>query len=316
MLFISYNCIIYIKEMKKIHVGFLMSYDYEKLKLSLPPVYKDADAIFIAIDEKNRTWSGEFFTVNPDFYLWLKTFDVDHKITLYKDNFCVPNLSAIQNDTRERYMLSKKMGIGNWLVQVDSDEIFVDFKKFIQTLRKHDSFLETPEKNPIQISGFLINIYKYLDDGVLYVNEPTKVFLATNYPNYKVARKTKERIIYTDNVLLHECLSRSEDELRFKFKNWGHNDEINNEFFDKWLKANKSNYHTIKNVFYLEPHKWKALGFFKSKRIEDIKQIIDGNSKLRPSNWFLIKKNFGQWFKFLLSSIVRDSRKFENYFDD
>ena len=44
--------------MKKIHVGFLLSYDYEKLKLSLPPVYKYSDAIFIAMDINNKTWSG------------------------------------------------------------------------------------------------------------------------------------------------------------------------------------------------------------------------------------------------------------------
>ena len=34
--------------MKKIQVGFLLSYDYEKLKNSIPPVYNSADAIFIA----------------------------------------------------------------------------------------------------------------------------------------------------------------------------------------------------------------------------------------------------------------------------
>ena len=38
--------------MKKIQVGFLLSYDYEKLKNSIPPVYNSADAIFIAIDKK------------------------------------------------------------------------------------------------------------------------------------------------------------------------------------------------------------------------------------------------------------------------
>jgi hypothetical protein len=40
--------------MKKIHIGFLLSYDYELLKFSLPPVYKSADRIFLARDKELR----------------------------------------------------------------------------------------------------------------------------------------------------------------------------------------------------------------------------------------------------------------------
>lgn len=301
--------------MKKIHVGFLMSYDYKKLKTSIPPVYNDANAVFIAIDKNCKTWSGESFTVDEEFYTWLEEFDTEKKITLYRDDFYVKGLTALQNDTRERHMLSLRMGIGNWLIQVDADEIFVDFKKFVNTLRNYDSYLDNPKDKPIQISGFLINIYKHLEDGLLYVNQPTKVFLATNYPNYKVARKTKEQIIYTNNILLHECLSRTEDELRFKFKNWGHNDELNEVFFDKWRKANKDNYKQIKNVFYLEPHKWKELGYFNTKSLHKIKDIIKNDAHLQPSKFFLLKKNFGQWFKFL-NPFKKNQRNFEAYFND
>ncbi|MGB6269274.1 MAG: hypothetical protein WBF67_09720, partial [Olleya sp.] len=159
--------------MKNIVVGFLMSYDYEKLKLSIPPVYEEADKIYIALDHEQRTWKGERFEVDSSFFEWLTHFDTDSKIKFYKDNFYVPELNAIQNDTRERHLISLKMGIGNWLVQVDSDEIFIDFKQFVNTLRQHDKFLDNPKKNPLQIAGFLINIYKYLDKGMLYVDEPT-----------------------------------------------------------------------------------------------------------------------------------------------
>ena len=54
--------------MKNIQVGFLLSYDYEKLKLSIPPVYDQADAIFLAMDEKQRTWSGKEFEIDPIFF--------------------------------------------------------------------------------------------------------------------------------------------------------------------------------------------------------------------------------------------------------
>ncbi|MGO3238323.1 MAG: hypothetical protein ACTIKA_08625 [Psychroflexus halocasei] len=285
--------------MRKIKVGFLLSYDYNRLKKSIPAVYKYSDAIYLAIDKNLRTWSGEVFVIDNNFFLWLKKFDTENKIIIYKDNFFKPELSPIQNDTRERHMLSIKMGIGNWLIQIDADEIFIDFKKFIDTLRKYDHYLKKPKTNPIQVSGFLINIYKYLDDGILYVKKPTKVLLATNFPNYKLARKTKERIIYTDNLLIHESLSRDEEELKFKLNNWGHTNELNKSFFCKWKSANKYNYHKIKNTFYLDPKVWKDLEYFNQKDLNEFKKTIHKTSNLRISKVYLIRKNFGQWFKHL-----------------
>jgi hypothetical protein len=300
--------------MKKIQVGFLLSYDYEKLRNSIPPVYLEADEIFIAIDKDYRTWSGQKFDIAPSFFEWLKSIDSANKITIYRDDFYVPQISAIQNDSRERHMLSQKMGIGNWLVQIDADEIFIDFRKFVQTLRAHDRFLDHPEKHPVQIAGYLINIYKYLDDGLLYVDAPTKVMLATNYPNYKVARKTKERIIYTDNILLHECLSRTEEELRYKFVNWGHNDEINESFFDKWRSATKDNYKDLTDVFYLNPKVWKKLGFLPTKDIDKIKEYVPKDENLKVSSMHLLTKNFGQWFKTLKLFRPGYKPEFEPYF--
>ena len=300
--------------MKKIQVGFLMSYDYEKLKNSIPPVYEDADAIFLAVDENLKTWSGESFEVDNTFYDWLKEIDKDDKIEIFKDNFYIPELSAIQNDTRERYLLSQKMGIGNWLVQIDADEICLDFKSFVKILKKNNHYLDNPERNPVQFCGFVINIYKFLDSGILYVNQPTRQYMATNYPNYKVARKTKERIIYTDAVILHECLSRTEEELRFKMENWGHNNEINPNFFDKWMRANETNYKSLKNLFYLEDYKWKSLGYFPTKELDEIALLIKENSELKPSKLYTLSKNVGQWLKHFSLFRNRKNSKFESYF--
>lgn len=285
--------------MKKIQVGFLFSYDYEKLKISIPLVYDDADAIFIAIDEEYRTWSGEIFKVDDQFFEWLKQYDSQKKITIYRDNFYVPELSAIENDNRERHMLSLKMGIGNWLIQVDSDEYFIDFKKFVKDLRKYDRFLDNPEKNKIQISAFLINMFKYTDGGLLYVNKATRGLMATNYPDYKVARNTRNRIIYTPNVLWHETLSRTSEEIEYKFKNWGHNDEVNvDSFMRKWKLVNKSNYKEMRGFFYIEPEKWDRLEFVNGNTIDEIIKNFNGH-KLMPSAFYIWKKNFGQWFKHL-----------------
>ena len=272
--------------MKKIHVGFLLSYDYDKLKKSIPPVYKEADAIFIAMDHKNRTWSGETFEVDPAFFEWLEAFDVDNKIQLYKDDFYDADLIGIENDNRERHMLSLKMGIGNWLVQIDSDEYFVDFANYVKDLRRFDSYLDNPEKNNIQIAAYLINLYKYTDNGVLFIKEPT--------------RNTRKRIVYTQNILLHESIARDEAELVLKLDNWGHNIEVHDKeaFLEKWRTTNKSNYKKRENFFYIEPEKWKHLEFCEGNTIEEIRKNINLEG-IMPSKFFIAKKNFGQYFKHL-----------------
>lgn len=298
--------------MKKIHVGFLLSYDYELLKKSIPPVYKAADAIFLALDEQQRTWKGNRFEISDSFYEWLKAFDVDNKIQIYRDNFYVPEINGIQNDTRERHMLGNQMGIGNWIIQVDSDEIIIDFEDFVRKLRKYDSFLVNPEKHPIQFAGFHINVYKYLDEGLLYVNKPSKFLLATNYPNFKYAKNTKSRIVYLPTYTLHEGLARTEEELKMKLVNWSHSHEINSTFLEKWQKANKDNYKEIRDVFYLDPEIWPELGYFPTTNLEELKKIVSNDESLRIPGHKLFFRNFGQWFKHLFK---KKKPVFEPYFD-
>lgn len=300
--------------MKKIQVGFLMSYDYDLLKKSIPPVYNLADNIYLALDHKKRTWSGNNFEVDSSFYDWLKTFDTENKIIIYEDDFYVSEISTIENDTRERHLLALKMGIGNWLIQVDSDEIFIDFEKFVNRLRKYDSYLINPERHPIQFAGFHINVYKYLDEGLLYINQPTKLILATNYPNYHCAKNTRERIVYNEDFILHEGLARTEQELKLKLANWGHKQDVNTSFLEKWKRADKDNYKTIKNVFYLEPEIWKELGYFPSKSLSELKKMVENDASLKIPKMKLFFRNFGQWFKHSKIMKPNYTPKFKKYF--
>lgn len=299
--------------MKKIHVGFLLSYDYEKLKTAIPLVYEDSDRIFIAQDENFYTWNGNKFHVDESFFTWLKVLDKNNKIEIYKDNFYIPELNTIQNDTRERHLLSKKMGIGNWLIQIDSDEYIPDFKGFVKQLKKYDHFLEDPKKTPIQISGFHVDIYKYLDEGLLYVTNTCKVLLATNYPNYKLARQSYERVIYVNTLVFHESLARTEQDLDFKLQNWGHNVDINQEFLTKWKSATKENYKEIKNVFYLNPKQWKSLGYLETKDFFEVNKNIKKIDIQQITPLFLLFKNFGQWFKYTFLKHKKQKLEFEDY---
>ena len=286
--------------MKKIQVGFLVSYDYELLKNAIPQVYADSDTIFLAIDKKRKTWNGKIFIIDDAFFEWIDVVDVEKKIVIYEDDFYVSTLTTMECEVRERKMLAEKMGLGNWLIQIDADEYFLDFKSFVVFLKSKNYFLNEPEKNPVQISPFLINLYKRLDDkGILYVEKPTKIMVATNFPDYKVGRQTRKRIIYFKGLLLHECLSRTKEELELKFNNWGHDVDINkNSFIKKWESVNEGNYKSMENFFYIEPEKWKKLAFVEGKTIKEIETNIDLSSII-PSDFYILKKNFGQWFKYL-----------------
>ena len=286
----------------KIQVGYLVSYDYDLLKNSIPTIYEESDTIFLAIDKNRKTWKGDPIEINPDFFTWIVAFDVDNKIVIYEDEFYVSSLSTMQCEVRERKMLAEKMGIGNWLIQVDADEYFLDFKSFVEFLKSKNHLLLNPVRNPVQIAPFLINLYKRVDGGFLYVNQATKVMVATNYPNYKTGRNTKAQVIYTDSLILHECLSRTKEELLLKFANWGHDVDISvDTFIKKWENVNATNYKTMNNFFYLDPQIWKTLEFVKGDSFSEIFENFGKRNDLSPSVFFIWKKNFGQWFKHLFN---------------
>lgn len=288
----------------KIQIGYLVSYDYELLKNSIPTIYREADTIFLAIDKKRLTWKGESIFIEESFFQWINDFDIEKKIIIYEDDFYVPALTTMECEVRERKMLSDKMGLGNWLVQIDSDEYFVDFKQFVSDLRKYDSYLENPEKYPIQICAFWVMLYKYTDNGILYVDKPLKAIFATNYPNYKFGRRTHGQLIYTNNIVLHESISRTEEDLRFKFENWGHNTEVNKGFLTKWLKVNETNYAEYRDFYYIEPERWKKLAFFPTKKICEINTIIRNERRLNVSSSLLHFKNLAHWFNHLFKRRV------------
>lgn len=285
--------------MNKIQTGFLVSYDYKLIQNALPPIYADSDTVFLAIDRNKKTWNGETFTIDPEFYNWVKAIDVDNKIVIYEDDFYIPELSTMECEVRERKMLAEKMGLGNWLIQLDSDEYFYDFKSFTDFLKSNSHFLKDTSKR-VQICAFKVNLYKYVDEGVLYVDKLDKFMVATNFSGYKVGRHAKCRSIYTNSIALHDCLSRERGELVQKLENWGHNTDIDKEaFMQKWDTVNKANYKQIQGFFYLNPMHWKTLEFMPGKSITELLANFKESGKLNVSSFFLAKKNFGQWFKFL-----------------
>ena len=290
--------------MKKIQVGFLVSYDFNLLKNAIPLIYQEADTVFLAIDVNRRTWKGEPIVIDDDFFKWIKDFDILNKIFLFEDNFFVEGLTTMECEIRERRMLAEKMGIGNWIIQLDADEYFINFKRFVGFLKSKERYLINPENNKIQIQPFHVSLYKKTKKGYLYVNEATKTVVATNYPDYLVGRKTSGKVVYFNALILHECLARDRADLVKKLTNWGHNADINlKDFMEKWDSVDEKNYHEMQDFFFLEPEKWKYLDYVEGTNFNDLFENfkMQKEESLYKSSFFIQKKNLGQFFKYLFA---------------
>jgi hypothetical protein len=233
---------------------------------------------------------------------WIKTYDVDSKIRIYEADFYVPELTTMACEVRERKMLAEQMGIGNWMIQLDADEYFINFAKFVSFLKSKNHLLKTPEKHKVQIKPFHVTLYKQTKNGFLYITNSTKTVVATNYPDYQFGRKTAGKVIYINSIILHESLSRNRADLVFKLTNWGHNTDVDLDgFMKKWDAVNETNYKKMTGFYYLEPMVWKYLDFIEGRNFEEVFENFKNQKegKMYKSKFFIFKKNLGQFILYL-----------------
>lgn len=243
--------------MKTIKVGYLISYDYEFIKTSLLRVYDFAEEIFFAVDADRKTWSGQSFTIEDDFWDWVKQVDTANKITIYEDHFYVPELTPMECDTRERNMLGKRMGKSDWYIQVDADEYFVDFGAFVNKLQAYN-----PEK-PVTVYCKVATLFKQLSSGYLIINNTVETLsFATNNPVYDLARNNESgnMQVHWDDLVLHQSWARSSSEIQMKLTNWSHKNDFNTEsFYNLWNAVDEFNYRCLRDFHPLHAVSWPGL---------------------------------------------------------
>jgi hypothetical protein len=283
-----------------IKIGILLSYDYEFLKNSLPCLYPQANTITLAMDKDFRTWSGNNFTIEPSFFEWLKWFDVDKKITIYKDDFYKPELLPIENETHERNMLAKYMGEGGWHIQIDADEYFINFPSFVRFLDTQRQYLQNYQKTPIAFIVNILVLYKKTKRGFLYIkNSYDSVHIATNNPHYKLARNGNHPFIHTNFFLFHQSWAREDQEMLFKMRNWGHSTDINiDSYFKLWQAIDEDNYNYLQNFHPMYGPLWKALEYVEGGSIAELIQSFPQQHILSLSKRELWMKNNPQLAKF------------------
>jgi hypothetical protein len=251
---------------RPIKAGFLVSYDYESIKNSLPPVYEYADKIVLAVDKDEKTWSGNSFQISDSFWQWIKEFDTQHKIEIYSDSFYVEGLTSIQNEIRERNMLGKYMGEGGWHVQIDADEYFADFKHFVDFLHQ----LNKEKKHVDCVFQEWLVLYKRVSTGYLFVKgSGGGTALATTRPEYICGRiiDHHRKVVYPQKII-HDSWARTEEDLQMKLTNWGHNNDFNTEgYFHFWKAINEKNYMFVRDFNPIWPDNWEELDYIESRDI-------------------------------------------------
>lgn len=245
----------------QIKVGFLVSYDYEFIKNSLPIVYPYADYIAFAIDKDRKTWNGESFDIPDSFFEWVKSFDTEKKVHIYEDIFHIPALSTMECDTRERNLLAQFMGTGGWHLQIDSDEYFLDFEGFVRYLQTLDINKET------QVFAKWITMYKKNGDDIFWINTNEVFPVASNHPKYKLARLSdSDNDVYTDFKVLHQSWARGDEEIKLKIRNWGHNTDFDAEaYYNFWKVINRQTYRYARSFHPLDPWLWPSLEYSEAK---------------------------------------------------
>lgn len=252
-----------------IKVGYLVSYDYPMIFTSLRQIYDHVDAITIAIDANRRTWTGNTFDLAPAFFAEIARLDRRRIITIYEDDFCLPSLSPMANETRERNMVAARMGDG-WLMQLDVDEYIYGFAVVAAFLRQHDLLCAFPRLTPIVFTGTWITLFKRVPDGFLYIENHETFAFVTNVPAYAEARRNPAIPSHdTDIQVIHQSWARDIDEIVRKVENWGHSDDVHRRYVEFWKTVDSRNYRTFRNFHPTVPEVWDELHFLPCAGIDE-----------------------------------------------
>ncbi|MFT3795766.1 hypothetical protein [Flavobacterium sp.] len=285
----------------KVKIGFLISYDYKYIYDALRIVYDYADEIILAIDKDRLTWAGKPYDFDESLFEKIKAVDPKNKISFYEDAFYVPGMTPMELDTRERNMLSEKMGADCWQLQIDADEYFLNFDEVYQFLQKNRFLVYRPDLNPVNIRGNWITLFKKTENGFLYIDNEEHFPFATNLVGkYNFARDMGGK--HNDEVLtnfraLHHSWARDPEEIHQKINNWSHKDDFDGEaFFKFWLSIDENNYRDIYDFHPIYKGAWLKLKFIASTDIHDFIQKFNAET-VQPKPAKLQRKYFKAYKK-------------------
>jgi glycosyltransferase involved in cell wall biosynthesis len=232
----------------------LLAYDYRYAFTAIRSYYEIADEIVLGVDRERMTWAGNSFVIDmAEVERELAAIDVGKKVRIVEGEIHSAG-DAMANDTGERNALSLECAEGNWVVQIDADEILInpaEFRKWIL------------EKEPtVGVMARWITVFKLFEKQALVIHPASEwTTVATRLRGaYVLARSTAEERVESPLRLLHFRWGRSPAELREKFANWSHRGDFDVEaYYRFWESVTLENYQGVKDFHPLHGWMWKGL---------------------------------------------------------
>jgi hypothetical protein len=108
----------------------MLAYDYRYAFAAIGSYYELADEIILGLDRDRLTWMRQAFTIDMDeVHAFIAALDKERKIRIVEGDFHAAD-HPMANDALERSALSVQAAPGNWVVQIDADEILLNGAQF------------------------------------------------------------------------------------------------------------------------------------------------------------------------------------------
>jgi hypothetical protein len=243
----------------------LLAFDYRYAFGAVRSYYEIADEIILGLDAQRLSWTGQPYHIDLNELQQFIT-EVDHgkKIRIAEGDFHA-HPQPIVNDTLERSQLSRLVQPGNWVVQIDADEVLVNPAEFRPWLQAANSAK--------QVVAPWITVFKRFGNQLLVVTPGSGVgHVATKLRGqYVAARRTPQTEILSPLKLLHFSWGRTPEELKQKLQNWGHARDFDTDrFFKFWESVTLENYQQARDFHPFIRGAWPALAIVNLEADENL----------------------------------------------
>ncbi len=237
----------------------LVAYDYKYLPPVIKSLYSIADEIFLGLDRDRISFAGNPFNFNTaEFQSMIRELDPDGKIRVVEEDFHSGS-DPMDSETRERNYLSQFCRKGNWIIQIDSDEILLNPEEF-------KAWIDAGNGSGLILAHWIF-VYKKIGDELLVVDKETYIHAVGTRlrDGYIGARYTGQNKTVSPLRLLHFAYGRTPEEMWVKLKNWSHSHQVDaDKYFALWNSVGLDNYTEFKNLHPLDGVDWPKL-----KKIKD-----------------------------------------------
>lgn len=267
----------------------------ETVEKALASVYDHVDAIVVCSDPA-RGWSGE--PITPDDTLdRARSLDRDRKIDFFLGDFCRYDRPML-NDTFQRQSAVRRLneirpGL-DWVVQLDADEVFLDFPSFRATLGRLPPWTRG-------VYWRWIQLFNRLDDGRYLVivddtgkpvlepfplaHRPGVTLSSSRHVRQPISSSLVNRLLLLEyrvltrdaaHPVLHYSYAKSAARIREKLRTWSHSAEFDTDaFFELWERS-RTDWASLRYFHPIFPSAWPALKPF---HLEDLHESQVGRNR-------------------------------------